>query len=172
MAKIRLIETLGDAIHDRRRVWAFCAVCGRTRIFNPLKLADRFGREARLKEIQARFRCTGCERDGGVYLVPEALARLYITSRMTHGGPQSTPPRVRDLAPDETWWVHCETHRCGHSRLLSVPEMQAIKARVHPDFIFVNFNKRFKCTKCGKRGGSLRYNNPHAPKVDKSLNRN
>ncbi len=167
-----LIETLGDSIGQRRRVWAFCAVCGRTRVFNPVKLADRFGATARLKEIQTNFRCTGCERMGGVYLVPEALARLYLTARMTHGGVPGVPKRVAHMEEGETWWVHCTTPRCGHSRLLSLPEMQAIKARVKPDFILVEFNKRFKCTKCGRRSGTLRHNNSHAPRGNIAFNPN
>ena len=151
----RAIITLWDAYDERRRLWAFCCVCGRSKVFSPDVLGERFGLQKTINEVSSYFRCTNCGTFGGTYLIPEGLARFYLTTRMQRKGRPHRTPTLRDLNARQTWTIVCENSACSHFRRLSPYEMRDMKERYGLDAPLAELGKRLRCTECKQKGAKI-----------------
>lgn len=60
MAKGPRKVVIGDAVRDRRRLWAYCELCGHQRHLDPAELARRVGYDTALVDLRKRMKCTEC----------------------------------------------------------------------------------------------------------------
>lgn len=77
MSELR-IETLGDLVRARYRLWAWCGADGCKRSDQQLDLAalvERHGANCRIDAFKARLRCSGCGAPGRIQIVHDGGAR-------------------------------------------------------------------------------------------------
>lgn len=52
---------LGDAVRDRRLLWAHCEACGHQSELDPAALAARLGYDFPIPDLRRRMRCSACQ---------------------------------------------------------------------------------------------------------------
>ena len=64
--------TLRALARERRCLWVFCPLCGRTSKVTAFSLADSVGRDASVAEIGPKLRCKKCSHRGAA-LIPDSI---------------------------------------------------------------------------------------------------
>jgi ribosomal protein L37E len=157
--------TLGVFISDRRRVWIFCARCGRAHLKNTFKLADKYGRDISLELVRQTLTCPDCQDEGTSYFVPEAYRRLVVPNSR-RGGYSNKPPtlRIKDIDVSHGGLVlSCRHPGCQRSVEYHGEDLERFKAIYPPEAILYDVLGRMRCRACGNREIAASVDNYHVP---------
>lgn len=157
--------TLQVFIADRRRVWIFCARCGRAHLKNTFKLADLHGTETSLELVRQTLVCPDCDDIGTCYFVPEAYRRLIVPNSR-RGGYSKEPPsmKIKHInTKDSGLILSCNHTGCGQRYDYHGEDLERFKASYPPEAILYDILGRMRCRKCGHKEIGAQIDNYRVP---------